>query len=68
MKSGGERSDLANELQVGVAGERVVLQAVVHFVVPLSPLDVELRQGLVAAGLGWGWGWGLGGGGSRVSN
>ena len=35
-------TDLADELQVGIAGEGVVLQAVVHLVVPVPPFDVKL--------------------------
>lgn len=47
----GGRADLADDLQVLVAGEGVVLQAALHLLVPVSPLDVELCQRLSATRL-----------------
>lgn len=47
----GERADLADDLQVLVAGEWVVLQAALHLLVPVSPLHVKLCQRLSATRL-----------------
>lgn len=47
----GEQADLADDLQVLVAGERVVLQAALHLLVPVSPLHVKLCQRLSATRL-----------------
>ncbi|TNN69320.1 hypothetical protein EYF80_020471 [Liparis tanakae] len=44
-------SDLADDVQVFVAGKRVVLQAAVHLAVPVSPLHVKLCQRLGATRL-----------------
>lgn len=44
-------TDLADDLEMFVAGERVVLEAAVHLLVPVSPLHIELRQRLGATRL-----------------
>lgn len=46
-----DQADLADELQVSVAGEWVVLQAAVHLLMPVSPLHVKLCQRLCATRL-----------------
>lgn len=48
---GPSATDLTDKLQMGVAGKGVVLETAAHLLVPLSPLHVELRQCLGAAGL-----------------
>lgn len=47
----GDWADLADDLQVPVAGERVVLQAALHLLVPVPPLHVKLCQRLRATRL-----------------
>lgn len=42
---------LADELQMSVAGERVVLQAAVHLFVPVPPLYIKLCECLSATRL-----------------
>ena len=44
-------TDLADDLQMFIAGKWVVLQAVVHFLMPVSPLHIKLCQRLCATRL-----------------
>lgn len=49
--SGQMSTDLANQLQMLIAGKRVVLNAAVHIIMPVSPLHVKLSQCLGATRL-----------------
>lgn len=46
-----DQADLADELQVFVAGKWIVLQAAVHLLMPLSPLHIKFCQCLCATRL-----------------